>query len=45
MTNQVKQLEMDFGMLTVAQQERVDSFIKNKQWSRFDDGPDPSCPA
>ena len=31
MTNQVKQLEMDFGMLTVAQQERVDSFIKNKK--------------
>ena len=31
MANQAKQLEMDFGMLTVAQQERVDSFIKNKK--------------
>ena len=31
MSNQVKQLELDFGMLTVAQQERVDSFIKNQK--------------
>lgn len=31
MTNQAKQLEMDFGMLTVAQQERVDSFVRNQQ--------------
>jgi hypothetical protein len=31
MTNQETQLELDFGMLTVAQQERVDSFIQNKK--------------
>ena len=31
MTNQETQLELDFGMLTVAQQERVDSFIKNQK--------------
>ena len=31
MTNQAKQLEINFGILTVAQQERVDSFIKNQQ--------------
>jgi hypothetical protein len=31
MTNQETQLELDFGMLTVAQQERVDSFIKSKK--------------
>lgn len=30
-----KQLELDFGMLTVAQQERVDSFIKNKKELAF----------
>ena len=30
MTNQETQLELDFGMLTVTQQERVNSFIKNK---------------
>ena len=35
MSNQVKQLELDFGMLTVAQQERVDLFIKN-QIHQFD---------
>lgn len=33
MTNQETQLELDFGMLTVAQQERVDSFIKDKKFS------------
>jgi len=31
MENQEQQLELDFGMLTVAQQERVDSFIKNQK--------------
>jgi hypothetical protein len=31
MTNQETQLELDFGMLTVVQQERVDSFIKNQK--------------
>jgi len=31
MTNQELQLEIDFGILTVAQQERVDSFIKNQK--------------
>jgi hypothetical protein len=31
MENQELQLEIDFGMLTVAQQERVDSFIKNQK--------------
>ena len=31
MTNQETQLELDFGMLTVAQQERVDLFIKNQK--------------
>ena len=31
MTNQETQLELDFGMLTVAQQERVDSFIQNQK--------------
>jgi hypothetical protein len=31
MTNQETQLELDFRMLTVAQQERVDSFIKNQK--------------
>jgi hypothetical protein len=30
-----KQLELDFGMLTVAQQERVDSFIKSKKELAF----------
>jgi hypothetical protein len=32
MSNQVKQLELDFGILTVAQQETVDRFvfIKNR---------------
>jgi hypothetical protein len=33
MTNQETQLELDFGMLTVAQQERVDSFIQNQKFS------------
>jgi hypothetical protein len=33
MTNQETQLELDFGMLTFAQQERVDSFIKSKKES------------
>jgi hypothetical protein len=33
MTNQETQLELDFGMLTVAQQERVDSFIENQKFS------------
>ena len=31
MTNQEQQLELDFGILTVAQQERVDSFIKRQK--------------
>jgi uncharacterized iron-regulated protein len=31
MENQEQQLVLDFGMLTVAQQERVDSFIKNQK--------------
>jgi hypothetical protein len=31
MTNQETQLELDFGMLTVAQQERVDLFIQNQK--------------
>jgi hypothetical protein len=31
MTNQELQLEIDFGILTVAQQERVNSFIKNQK--------------
>jgi hypothetical protein len=31
MTNQETQLELDFGMLTVVQQERVDSFIQNQK--------------
>jgi hypothetical protein len=31
MTNQAQQLVLDFGILTVAQQERVDSFIKSSQ--------------
>ena len=31
MKNQEQQLELDFGMLTVAQQERVDSFIKRQK--------------
>jgi hypothetical protein len=31
MENQELQLEIDFGMLTIAQQERVDSFIKNQK--------------
>jgi uncharacterized iron-regulated protein len=31
MTNQETQLELDLGMLTVAQQERVDSFIQNQK--------------
>jgi hypothetical protein len=31
MSNQVKQLELDFGMLTVDQQERVDSFKRNQE--------------
>jgi hypothetical protein len=31
MTNQETQLELDFGILTVAQQERVDSFIQNQK--------------
>jgi hypothetical protein len=31
MTNQETQLELDFGMLTVTQQERVDSFIQNQK--------------
>lgn len=31
MANQELQLELDFGMLTVAQQERVDSFIQNQK--------------
>lgn len=35
MTNQETQLELDFGMLTVAQQERVDSFIKSKKELAF----------
>ena len=35
MTNQEQQLELDFGMLTVAQQERVDSFIKSKKELAF----------
>jgi hypothetical protein len=35
MTNQETQLELDFGMLTVAQQERVDSFIKDKKGLAF----------
>ena len=35
MKNQEQQLELDFGMLTVAQQERVDSFIKSKKELAF----------
>jgi hypothetical protein len=35
MTNQETQLELDFEMLTVAQQERVDSFIKSKKELAF----------
>jgi len=31
MSNQIKQLELDFGMLTVDQQERVDSFKRNQE--------------
>ena len=31
MSNQVKQLELDFGMLTVDQQERVDLFKRNQE--------------
>jgi hypothetical protein len=31
MENQEQQLVLDFGMLTVSQQERVDSFIKNQK--------------
>jgi hypothetical protein len=31
MTNQETQLELDLGILTVAQQERVNSFIKSKK--------------
>ena len=31
MTNQVKQLELDFGILTVAQQERVNNFVKSQK--------------
>jgi hypothetical protein len=31
MENQEQQLEIDFGMLTVAQQERVDKFIKQQK--------------
>ena len=31
MSNQVKQLELDFGMLTVAQQETVDRFVSNSK--------------
>ena len=31
MKNQEQQLELDFGMLTVAQQERVDKFIKDQK--------------
>ena len=33
MSNQVKQLELDFGMLTVDQQERVDLFKRNQESS------------
>ena len=33
MSNQVKQLELDFGMLTVDQQERVDLFKRNQERS------------
>ena len=31
MSNQVKQLELDFGMLTVEQQERVDRFVSSSK--------------
>jgi hypothetical protein len=31
MSNQVKQLELNFGMLTVAQQETVDRFVSNSK--------------
>ena len=31
MSNQVKQLELGFGMLTVAQQETVDHFVSNSK--------------
>jgi len=31
MSNQVKQLELNFGMLTVAQQETVDHFVSNSK--------------
>ena len=31
MSNQVKQLELDFGILTVAQQERVNNFVKSQK--------------
>ena len=31
MTNQEQQLELDFGILTVAQQERVNSFLKRQK--------------
>ena len=31
MSNQVKQLELDFGMLTVAQQETVDRFVSRSK--------------
>ena len=35
MKNQEQQLELDFGILTVAQQERVDYFIKSKKELAF----------
>jgi hypothetical protein len=31
MSNQVKQLELDFGMLTVDQQETVDRFVSSSK--------------
>ena len=31
MTNQETQLELDFGILTVAQQERVNNFVKSQK--------------
>ena len=35
MSNQVKQLELDFGMLTVDQQERVDLFKREQERNTF----------
>lgn len=37
MTNQVKQLELDFGMLTAVQQEKVDRFIERSKKNADDE--------